>query len=161
MIVASPLAAHGFEESHVDFNGDGFDDLVINTPGKTVDGYASAGEITVMYGSSTGVQPSTSVTFTEDTPGVPESAHARDNWGYTHAVGDFNHDGYDDLAIGGEDTVSAQDNAGTVTILWGSAQGLTATGSCSTSVPIHWRGAEGRFVVRRGTCGGRLRRRRL
>ncbi len=127
--IATAPAAHAFEEHHVDFNGDGYADLVISAAGKTVDGQPEAGEITVIYGSATGLNPNSAVVFTENTPGVPDVAHARDFWGGTHAVGDFNGDGYDDLAIGGQDSVAAEDHAGTVTILWGSSSGLTTTGA--------------------------------
>jgi hypothetical protein len=46
-----------------DFNGDGFADLAIGEPGATVDGYSSAGDVIVIYGSSGGL--------TTNTPGIP------------------------------------------------------------------------------------------
>ncbi|MBD2519357.1 FG-GAP repeat protein, partial [Nostoc sp. FACHB-973] len=59
--------------------------------------------------------------------GIEGVAEASDGFGSSLKTGDFNNDGFADLAIGvpGED-VGLISNAGTVNILYGSARGLTA-----------------------------------
>src|SRR3989442_15260083 len=42
-----------------DFNGDGFADLAIGEPGATVGGFAAAGDVIVIYGSSNGLTTTT------------------------------------------------------------------------------------------------------
>jgi hypothetical protein len=126
---ASVPAAHALGERHVDFNHDGFDDLVVPAPGESVGSIPGAGAVTIMYGSASGITGTGSVTIDEDTPGVPDASEPRDEFGYSHAEGDFNHDGFTDLAVSSVETLGATLEAGAVTVLWGSAQGITTAGS--------------------------------
>ena len=105
-----------------DFNGDGFGDLAIGAPGEN-DG---AGAVHVLYGSATGLSTTGSQFWSQDSAGIADTAEAGDDFGRSLAVGNFNGDGFNDLAIGapGENI-----GAGTVHVLYGSASGLTATGS--------------------------------
>ncbi len=112
-----------------DFNGDGYDDLVVPAPGEGQGAIGGSGAITIVYGSRTGLTGARARTLTQDTPGVVGSSSARNAWGEAVAKGDFNGDGYDDLAIGSQQSIGSVDRAGTVTILWGSATGITPTGS--------------------------------
>ncbi|MFF3642784.1 FG-GAP repeat protein [Streptomyces sp. NPDC002564] len=113
---AAPLPSH-----ETDFNGDGVADLATSAPHATVGGKDSAGQVTVTYGGSTLRHK----TFSQNSTGVPGTAESGDLFGYDLAYGDFDRDGYDDLAIGapGEDVGSDKDG-GTAQILWGSASGL-------------------------------------
>ncbi|VAW33197.1 putative integrin-like protein, partial [hydrothermal vent metagenome] len=53
-----------------------------------------------------------------------------DRFGEALAYGDFNNDGYDDLAIGVPGSlIDGQDNVGAVQVLYGSANGLTVEGT--------------------------------
>ncbi|MGW7196802.1 FG-GAP-like repeat-containing protein [Streptomyces chryseus] len=109
-----------------DFNGDGFRDLAVSASGATVKGYTGAGAVTVLYGSPAGAGAQKIQTLTQETAGVPGSAEKQDRFGGHTATADFNSDGYADLAISAllEDVGSDVDG-GTVTVVFGSATGLT------------------------------------
>ncbi len=111
-----------------DFNGDGFDDVALGAPGPPID--QPAGGVAIMYGSKTGLTLTGRQWFSQGTAGVPGTATAGHGFGTAVAAGDFNRDGYADLAIGvpGE-TVGGAAGAGAVIVLHGSASGLTATGA--------------------------------
>ncbi len=109
--------------ARVDFNGDGYDDLAIGAPGEN----NSAGMVHILYSSPTGLTSTGSQTFTQSSLGT-DSSEAGDRFGASLAAGDFNGDGYDDLAVGipGEDIGSISD-AGAVSIIFGSVNGLTGS----------------------------------
>jgi hypothetical protein len=111
-----------------DFNNDGFDDLAIGAPGSVVDGMDGAGAVHVLYGSLDGLTPSGSQTWTQESFGINDDAAAGDQYGRTLSSGDYNHDGYDDLAVGiPYETVGGDDDAGAVNIIFGSSGGLKST----------------------------------
>jgi hypothetical protein len=113
-----------------DFNGDGLEDLAIGVPGETVDGVLNAGIVQVIYGSASGLDGSAVIEnqrFSQNKPGILEVAEDFDRFGEALVAGDFNDDGYDDLAIAAPgDTVAGLDDAGTVNVIYGSAAGLAA-----------------------------------
>jgi hypothetical protein len=113
-----------------DFDGDGIDDLAVGAPGEGVGAAARAGSINLLFGSASGLAAAGNQVWHQDSAGVGSGAENDDRFGNTLAVGDFDNDDFDDLAIGapGED-LGAIANAGAVNLLFGSASGLTATGS--------------------------------
>lgn len=112
-----------------DFNGDTYDDLAVGAPWKDVGAVPGGGTVTVLYGSPTGITGLGSTEWSEDATGVAGSADDFELFGSALAAGDFNNDGRDDLAIGVRENIGSDANAGAVTVLKGSASGITATGS--------------------------------
>ena len=106
-----------------DFNGDGFDDLAMAAP---FEGIASAsdqdGHVTMVLGTSTGLFVFQARGFAAGWDGVPGSKTEHNkNFGWALAAGDFDGDGYDDLAIGVPfENPGGLGDAGAQTILYGS-----------------------------------------
>ncbi|UUU32240.1 VCBS repeat-containing protein [Streptomyces sp. CA-210063] len=119
-------AADSVHQPVADFNGDGFGDVAYSAGYATVGGKRGAGQIVALYGSANGVTSTKRTTISQNTTGVPGSAETGDGFGWVSAYGDYNGDGFDDLAVSapGED-VDGDTDGGTVLIVWGSAQGLS------------------------------------
>jgi hypothetical protein len=112
-----------------DFNGDGLEDMAVGAPGEVIRGLGSAGGVSVIYGSLTGLDPAGNQFITQD-GAVPDTAEAGDRFGESMAVGDFNRDGFDDLAVAAPgETLGAFVGTGAVFVLNGSANGLLTGGS--------------------------------
>ncbi|MEX2300285.1 MAG: hypothetical protein WD733_05080 [Bryobacterales bacterium] len=105
-----------------DFNGDGWDDLAIGSPGES----SARGIVNVIYGSPGGLTAQANQTVEQGVDGIDGNAESGDSFGFALAADDFNNDGYDDLAIGapGEDTAR-----GIVQVIYGSSSGLTSQGN--------------------------------
>jgi hypothetical protein len=127
---AEPSDQFGFALAAEDFNHDGFADLGVGAPSDGVGRLRRAGLVNVLYGSASKLTGVGSQTFTQDSPGVGSAAEPRDLFGWALAAGDFNGDGFADLAVGAvfEDVGTAL-NAGAVNVLYGASSGLTGTGS--------------------------------
>ncbi|WP_408909843.1 FG-GAP repeat protein [Streptomyces luteolus] len=106
-----------------DFNNDGYADTAVSSSGAHVAGQAQAGQVTALYGQPGGPR---SATFSQNSAGVPGAAEKDDLFGADSAHGDFDGDGYDDLAVGTvREDVGGDVDGGSVTVLWGSANGLS------------------------------------
>ncbi len=103
-----------------DFDGDGLVDTAFGQP--ETNGYV--GELVLVYGDGTIER------WNRNTPGVLGVDAAYDYLGDSVAAGDFDDDGYDDLAFGvpGEDDTSNGSNIGAVHVIYGSSSGLTTIG---------------------------------
>lgn len=130
-----------------DFDGDGRDDLVVGSPGEDFRGCANglladAGQVEVFRGAAsfpTGQSQllNQAIVFgCSVDPFGGSRPEAGDAFGSVLAANDFNGDGRDDLAIGvpDEDVLVSRNggfttvtNAGEVNVVYGSAQGLSAT----------------------------------
>lgn len=113
-----------------DFDGDGYDDLAIGAPFENVGSVVDAGVVNVIYGSSNGL--STAIKpdqlWDQDVANVEDTAETSDQFGFSLTAGDFNGDGYDDLAIGVRfENIGTIVDAGAVNVIYGSAAGLSAT----------------------------------
>ncbi|MCD0447988.1 VCBS repeat-containing protein [Actinocorallia sp. API 0066] len=113
-LVAGSAAAGRKPAKPGDFNGDGRVDLVAGHPGLTVKGRKRAGGVVVIDGAR---KPGTRWrTLTRDTAGVPDRSRSKERFGAALASGDFDRDGYADLAVSA---------GGKVVVLHGTAGGLT------------------------------------
>jgi hypothetical protein len=114
-----------------DYNGDGFADLAVGTPGEDAGAVGDAGAVHVIYGSAAGLGAGVpDQVWDQDSAGVPDSAEDGDAFGASLASGNLGGGAQADLAIGipFEDVGNAED-AGAWGVLYGSPGGLTATGS--------------------------------
>lgn len=137
-----------------DYDGDGYDDLAVSAPGCcsgiSNDKKFNMGATIVLYGTPSGLSTIGLQFWTLESPGVPgkvsqlSSGEALDTFDgmIPRAAGDFNKDGYDDLAFGvSRMKVSSKDNAGAVIIIYGSDAGL------------HVKKARKAWMVTRNTAG--------
>jgi hypothetical protein len=119
-------AGFGWAVATGDFNGDGRDDLAVGAPLMDIGTAKDAGEVSVLPGTKDGLTATGSKVFSQNTASVPDTAETGDEFGHALATGDFNGDGYDDLAVG---VPGENDNGGAVEVFYGSDTGLTTTGS--------------------------------
>jgi hypothetical protein len=139
-LVLDPFSAAGLAFSnalttvfrpHVpsDFNGDGISDHAVGNPGENVGALADAGAVIVAYGGN--ALPTEVLVQGESINGsLQGTPQASDAYGKALASGDFDADGYADLAIGapGED-LGTETEVGSVFVIYGSAQGLQGGGA--------------------------------
>jgi len=114
--IATPGDALGSALAVGDFDGDGVDDLAIGAPGRL----ESRGQVVVRFAddSATGLDQD----FTNWTVAAPG-----DRFGASLAAGDFDGDGYSDLAVGAPgDLVGSVARAGVVDVIRGHAAGFGA-----------------------------------
>jgi FG-GAP repeat len=105
-----------------DFNHDGFDDLAVGAPGEAPGSDPRSGFVFVFRGSSGGLTAWQGL----DQRGLGVNERG-DGFGSSLAAGDFNHDGFDDLAVGAPDEAPGSDpRSGFVFVFRGSSGGLTA-----------------------------------
>ena len=121
---------HAASLAVADFWRDGADDLVlggVHANPETEERYCpetAGGTVRTLYG-----QPELGLgavydCLTQDSPGIPGTAEAEDDFGAAVAAGDANGDGYPELAIGtGSEAIGSRAAAGSVTVLIGSGHG--------------------------------------
>lgn len=127
----APAPARAAVEPAVDFDDDGFGDLVIPVPAEnTRERYPNAGGVQVLYGTDHGFTPTGNQFLTQGEAGLLDFHEEGDFFGAAVAVGDFNEDGYSDLAAGAPgESVIATKGAGAVMVIYGSARRLARASS--------------------------------
>jgi hypothetical protein len=107
-----------------DVLGSGYTDLVVGSPGATLGSYRGAGAVVEQPGSASGVRTSGGRYISQSSAYVPGASESGDGFGTAVTTGDFNGDGFADVAVGqpGEDLGSTKD-AGAVSVFWGSPDG--------------------------------------
>jgi hypothetical protein len=119
----------GWAVASGDFDGDGFDDLAMGAPGENEDVLPARehGAVIVNYGSPRGIRHTGSDFLT-----IGAITETIVHYGIAVASGDFNQDGYDDLAVGAPDfdgSLGTVSSSGTVWIHLGGPGGLQGTPS--------------------------------
>jgi FG-GAP repeat len=113
-----------------DFDNDGFGDLAVGVPGESLGSIVNTGAVNVLYGTAAGLIGSGSQTFTQNSSGVGSTAENQDSFGFALAAGDFDNDGFGDLAVGAPfESIGSISDAGAVNVLYGTPTGLTGSGS--------------------------------
>ncbi len=147
---SEPFDRFGEAVSHGDFNGDGYDDLAVGIPNHDFLGLVdNTGTVLIMYGTASGLSANNEQFLFQkfDDGGMDletvNGLEENEFFGTTLASGDFNCDGYDDLAVGtpneqvilgGQDL----DNVGAINIFYGSDTGFPVGGQGSTFI---WQGS--------------------
>ena len=111
-----------------DFDGNGAVDLAIGTPFDNWGEQEDAGTVNVIYGTRrAGLVVDQDQIWHQNVVGTGLTNAARNNYGAALAAGDFNADGYRDLAIGIPGQADgARQRVGAVHVLYGSPKGLSA-----------------------------------
>ena len=121
-------AATAVANAGIDVNGDGFDDVVAAAPSESVDGELNVGALAVIPGSATGLDPGSAQWITPKDVGIGP-LDVQKQFAQRIAAGDFDGDGFDDVAIGcPEYTVAGTSAVGMVVVLRGGPTGLRTTG---------------------------------
>ncbi|GCB46511.1 trypsin-like serine protease [Streptomyces sp. NL15-2K] len=114
------IAAKAGTTRVTDFNCDAAEDVAVGDPKATVGDQSEAGLVKVVYGAGKG-----SETVHQDLGHVPGGAEADDEFGGELAAVDHDEDGCTDLVVGTpSEDVGTVANAGWVTVLYGSRNGL-------------------------------------
>jgi hypothetical protein len=113
-----------------DFNNDGYADLAIGAPGEDDDDGNDGGAVAIMYGSPSGIIVRGNQLIDQDSDTIEGVIEDGDEFGATLAVGDFDGDGDDDLAVGAPgEAIGDTDGAGAIIVIDGTPSGLDPTQS--------------------------------
>jgi FG-GAP repeat len=121
-------AGSGGSNTWGDFNGDGYGDLAVGAPLESVGAVFAVGAVHVFYGTKSGLTTEGSQFLTQNSShngeSIDDAAEEFDLFGRSLAAGDFDRDGFYDLAVG----VPGENDTGAVHILGGSPTGIKYAG---------------------------------
>jgi hypothetical protein len=98
LAVPQDYARFGWSVATGDLNGDGQTDLAVGVPSKEVNNAGAAGAAVLIGGNGLGLQLASHTYLTQDL--LACCSETADQYGYALAVGDWNVDGFDDVAVG-------------------------------------------------------------
>jgi Ca2+-binding RTX toxin-like protein len=117
-----------------DFNGDGFDDLIVGASGPG----AYAGATYVVFGKASGFAATFNLGNLDGISGFRlDGVASMDSTGFSAAsAGDVNGDGYDDLIIGGQGVDTNGNSSGAAYVVFGAAfsGAVTTTGTAAAEI---------------------------
>lgn len=133
LTAAIATAADAQETVVGDFNCDGVDDTAVGMPLETVDGVSGAGLVVVEYGAGAGLAAAAVEAFDFGASAEELAGRSADRtvyladaeYGASLAVGEFDDDGCDDLAVGAP---GFYQGLGAVDVLYGTPSGLVSDG---------------------------------
>ncbi|MDX3587711.1 integrin alpha [Streptomyces europaeiscabiei] len=118
----------GWSLSAGDVNRDGYTDISVGVPQKSVGSAKNAGAVVVLRGSKSGLTGSGAKSFSQNTSGVPGTAESYDFFGAAVRLTDSNLDGFAELVVGAYGENSSD---GAVWLLKSGSSGVTGTGAKS------------------------------
>jgi disulfide bond formation protein DsbB len=112
------------------FGKSSHDDLAIGAMGESVGSLIGAGAVHVLYGTATGISANGSQLWHQNTAGIMDAAEFSDAFGEALAAANLGKSAHADLAVGiSFENVGAVVNAGAVSVIYGTAAGLSAAGN--------------------------------
>ena len=124
----SPGISGGIERGDVfgaslavgDFSRNGYDDLAIGVPGEDLGVDINEGAVHIFPGSAAGLSATGNQLWHQDSPGMLGALEGGDMFGEVLAAGDFDNNGFADLAVGiPEEDIGGIADAGAVQIIFG------------------------------------------
>jgi hypothetical protein len=116
------------------FNGDDYEDLAIGIPEDNVGDRSNVGSLVILYGSEDGLDADAGPgahMLRQNSGGLKggDRAEVNDEFSSSLSSGDFDNDGFEDLAVGAPlEDIAKQREAGAVSIFYGTADGLGTEG---------------------------------
>jgi hypothetical protein len=119
------LAQFGTVLDAGDFDGDHRTDLVAAAPGERVAGRRLAGSVYILRGNASGITRDGVRRWSQNSPGVKDSAEREDIFGFHVAAGNFGRSSHDDLAVASYEDLRNCRDAGAVNVIYGTNGGLS------------------------------------
>jgi hypothetical protein len=113
-----------------DYNGDGFEDLAVGTPGEDIGALLDVGTVTVIYSNHTTLTGVGAKAISQGTAGVPGANEVGDCFSCALSSMPAPTGTTSDLVVGiPEENISGVSNAGSIAVLKGAVGGMTGAGS--------------------------------